>query len=215
MTLNDGRTASEPAGRKRREDGERSRSAILDAGARLATVEGITGLSIARLAEAVGMSKSGLYAHFGSKQELQLAVVRTARAIFDQRVTEPADLAASAMDRLRVLVDGFVGYLEAETFPGGCFFASVLAEVDTHPGPVRDELVAFLDDWLARLETTIREAQSEGALDPAEDPAQLAFEIQAALMLANAQLVISRRPEPLDRARTAIDGRLAAASAHG
>jgi AcrR family transcriptional regulator len=201
-----------PRGRRRRSDGERSRSAILDAATRLATVEGMEGLSIARLAEAVGMSKSGLFAHFGSKQELQLATVEAASALFAEQVTEPASEPATALERLRRLVDGYLRYLEVETFPGGCFFAAALAEMDTQPGPVRDRLVAFLGDWLARIETAVREAQAEGAIDPAEDAAQLTFEIEAALLLANAQYVVVRAQEPIERARRAIERRVSAAA---
>ena len=198
--------------RRRRTDGERSRGAILDEAARLATVEGLDGLSIARLAEAVGMSKSGLFAHFGSKEELQLATVETASALFGAQVLEPAANAPTAIERLRRLADGYLRYLEVETFPGGCFFASALAEVDMQPGTVRDRLVAFLHDWLGRLETAVRDAQAESAIDPAEDAAQLAFEIEAALLFANAQYVVARTPEPLERARNAIERRLAAAT---
>src|SRR5436305_15326542 len=98
--------------RKRRSDGARSRSAILDEAARLATVEGIEGLSIARLAEAVGMSKSGLFAHFGSKEELQLATIDAASEIFAAEVTDPIAGAPTADSRLRQLVEGFLRYLE-------------------------------------------------------------------------------------------------------
>ena len=198
--------------RKRRSDGERSRTAILDEAARLATVEGLGGLSIARLASAVGMSKSGLFAHFGSKEELQLATVETADALFTAHVIEPASNAPNAIERLRRLVDGYLGYVEADTFPGGCFFASALAEVDMQPGPVRDRLVGFLNDWLGQLETAIRDAQADGVLDPKEDAAQLAFEVEAALFLANAQYVVARTSEAIDRARTAIKRRLASAT---
>jgi AcrR family transcriptional regulator len=198
----------EPVARRRRSDGEHSRSTILDAAARLATVEGIEGLSIGRLADEVGMSKSGLFAHFGSKEELQLATVDAASAIFAAEVTDPAADEPTALERLRRLVDGYLRYLAVDTFPGGCFFASVLAEVDMRPGPVRDRLVAFLGDWLERLETAVRDAQSEGAVDRAEDPAQVAFEIEAALFLANAQYVVARSREPIERARRAIEHRL-------
>jgi hypothetical protein len=109
-------------------------------------------------------------------------------------------------------VDRYLAYLEVETFPGGCFFASTLAEMDTQPGPVRDRLVAFLGDWLGQIETAVRDAQREGAIDPAEDPAQLTFEIEAALLLANAQYVVMRTPEPIERARRAMDRRLASAA---
>jgi AcrR family transcriptional regulator len=198
--------------RRRRRDGERSRSAILDEAARLATVEGIGGLSLSRLADAVGMSKSGLFAHFESKEELQLATIDVAEALFAEQVLEPGSTTSTGLERLRQLTDGYLRYVEAENFPGGCFFASVLAEVEMQPGPVRDRLVAFLGDWLGRLEGTVREAQNEGAIDPAEDPGQLAFELEAALLLANFQFVVARTPEPIERARRAIERRLEIAS---
>jgi AcrR family transcriptional regulator len=158
------------------------------------------------------MSKSGLFAHFGSKEELQLATIDAATAIFDEQVLAPASSAPNAFERLHLLIDGYLRYLEVETFPGGCFFASALAEVDMQPGAVRDRLVAFLEDWLGRLEAAIHEAQHEGAIDSDEDADQLAFELEAALLLANAQFVIARTSEPIERARTAIDRRLAAAA---
>jgi AcrR family transcriptional regulator len=198
--------------RKRRSDGERSRNAILNEAARLATVEGISGLSIGRLADAVGMSKSGLYAHFGSKKELQLATVDTAASVFVAQVVEPSASSPNALERLHQLVDGYLRYIEVDTFPGGCFFASVLAEMDTHPGAVRDRLVGFLEDWLTMLETAIREAQADGAIDPAEDSGQLAFEVEAALLLANTQFVATHTQQPIERARRAIEHRLATAA---
>jgi AcrR family transcriptional regulator len=199
--------------RRRRSDGERSHRAILEEAARMATVDGIEGLSIGRLAEAVGMSKSGLFAHFGSKEELQLATVDAATDLFAEMVTEPAMAKPTGIERLWGLVDGFLHYVEVDTFPGGCFFASVLAEVDMRKGAVRDRMVQFLGDWLGDIEAALRDAQAEGAIDASEDPAQLTFEIEAAIFLANARYVVLRSPEPLERARRAIDGRLAAAGA--
>jgi AcrR family transcriptional regulator len=157
------------------------------------------------------MSKSGLFGHFGSKEELQLATVEKADSLFAAQVIEPASAASTALQRLRLLVDGYLRYVEVDTFPGGCFFASVLAEVDMQPGAVRDRLVLFLADWLDRLESTVREAQAEGAIDAGEDPAQLAFEVEAALFLANAQYVVTRTAQPIEHARRAIDRRLATA----
>ena len=112
------------ATKKRRADGERSRATILDAATKLATVEGLDGLSIGRLADHIGMSKSGLYAHFGSKEELQLAAVDTAVEIFAAAVIEPARQVEGAYARLEALCESFLRYLEKPVFPGGCFFAS-------------------------------------------------------------------------------------------
>jgi AcrR family transcriptional regulator len=197
---------------KRRSDGERSRNAILREAAQLATVEGIGGLSIGRLADAVGMSKSGLFAHFGSKEELQLATIETASALFTEQVIEPALAAPTGLERLRLLAERFLRHVEDGVYPGGCFFASVAAELDTHPGPVRDLAIGVSGEWIAQLETAVRDAQAEGAIDPAEDPEQLAFEVDAFLLLANAQFVVSQEPTPIDRARRALDRRLMGAA---
>jgi AcrR family transcriptional regulator len=198
--------------RRRRSDGERSRETILHEAARLATVEGIDGLSISRLADAVGMSKSGLFAHFGSKEELQLATIETASALFAEHVVEPAMVASTGLERLQQLADRFLRHVEDDLFPGGCFFASVLAELDTRPGPVRDLAVQVTDEWLGLLETAVRDAQAEGAIDPSEDAAQLAFELDAYLLLANAQFVASRQSTPIERARRALERRLSEAA---
>ena len=199
---------SGPRPRKTRSDGERSRSAILREAAQLATVEGLEGLSISRLAEAVGMSKSGLFAHFGSKEELQLATIETASGIFNEQVVEPANLAGTGLERLRQLCENFLRHVQESVFPGGCFFASVAAEMDTHPGPVRDLAMQLTDDWRRQLEQAVRDAQAEGAVDPSEDAAQLAFELNAYLLLANAQFVAGQDSTPIERARRAIVHRL-------
>ena len=198
--------------RRTRSDGERSRGAILDEAARLATVEGLSGLSLGRLADAVGMSKSGLFAHFGSKEDLQLATVETAVRVFDAHVIAPAASAPPGLARLRALVDAYLRYVETDVFPGGCFFAATLMELNMQPGPVRDRLVVFFADWLQHLASTVREAQEVGEIDASEDPDQLAFELEAAFFLANGQFVVMRSPEPLERARRSIERRLAAAA---
>src|SRR6516165_4000027 len=171
--------------RRQRSDGIRSREAILDEAARLATVEGLEGLSIGRLADAVGMSKSGLFAHFRSKEELQLATIETADAIFRAEVVDPALDAQPGIDRVRALCEAFLAHLERGVFPGGCFFASVAAEIDTHPGPVRDRALATVGAWLGLLEGSVAGAQGEGTIGSAEEPGQVAFELDAYLLLGN------------------------------
>jgi AcrR family transcriptional regulator len=199
--------------RRQRSDGARSRDAILDEAAQLSTVEGIGGLSLSRLADSVGMSKSGLFAHFGSKEELQLATIERADEIFHNQVLEPAASATDGLDRLRRLVDGYLRYVQAGTFPGGCFFATVLVEVSVQPGAVRDRLLVFLQDWLGRLESAIRDAQSEGTIDKGEDAGQLAFELEASLLLANTQFSVMQNAEPIERGRRSIERRLKEAAA--
>jgi AcrR family transcriptional regulator len=194
--------------RAQRSDGVRTRRAILEHAARLATVEGLEGLSIARLAESVGMSKSGLFAHFGSKEDLQLATIETASEIFEEEVVSPAADAPNGLERLRALSEGFLRHVEDHVFPGGCFFASAAAELDARSGPVRDSALGFVGEWVGALEAAVREAQDDGLLDPATEPAQLTFEVHAYLLLANARFVASGDRTPLDQARKAIADRL-------
>jgi AcrR family transcriptional regulator len=183
----------------------RNRDTILREAARLVTVEGIEGLSIARLAAAVGLSKSGLFAHFRSKEELQLATIETANEIFRNEVIRPALDAPPGIARLHALSEAFLAHLERGVFPGGCFFASVAAELDTHPGPVRDHALAIVAEWFGQLETAVREAQAEGKVKSDEDPTQIAFEIDAYILLANAQYIASGDVAALDRARRATN----------
>ena len=199
--------------RKQRADGLRSRQTILDAAARLATVEGLEGLSIGRLAEHIGMSKSGLYAHFGSKEELQLATVETAEQIFREDVIAPTEGIETPLARLEALCESFLGHVHREVFPGGCFFVSAATEFDTHPGPVREQVAEFLRIWIASLEDLAARAQKDGDLDPREDPAQLAFELDSFLLMANVGYVLNDDPAALDRARTAVRNRLERAAA--
>src|SRR5437588_5817249 len=133
-------TPSELSKRSKRSDGERSRATILDAAAKLATIEGLDGLSIGNLAEHIGMSKSGLYAHFGSKEELQLATIDAASAIVVREVIAPAR-EETGLARVQALVENFLSYLERQVFPGGCFFDAAAGELDTQPGPVKDKLM--------------------------------------------------------------------------
>jgi AcrR family transcriptional regulator len=201
---------SAPRVRRPRSDGERSRAAILREAARLATVEGLDGLSLARLADAVGMSKSGLFAHFGSKEELQLATIEAASTIFEELVIEPAADAPAGVPRLRAYIKGFLDHVEEGVFPGGCFFISAVSELDTHPGPVRDGAMAFSWRWLQLLAEQVAAGQVAGELDPASDAAQIAFELHAFMVLGNMQFVASGQPAVLDFVRRAVDTRLAA-----
>src|SRR3954464_1436588 len=203
------------AARRRPADGERSRAAILREAARLATVEGLDGLSLGRLADAVGMSKSGLFAHFGSKEELQLATVQAASAIFDEQGIEPARETPAGPARLRAYIARFLDHVAEGVFPGGCFFVSAVSELNTHPGPVRDGAMAFSQRWLALLAEQVAAGQAAGELDPGADPQQVAFELNAFMVLGNMQFVASADPAALDRVRRAVDTRLAALAQQG
>jgi AcrR family transcriptional regulator len=207
-------TTTQTGPRRTRSDGERSRQAILEAAGKLATMQGLDGLTIGGLAEHIGMSKSGLYAHFGSKEELQLATVAAAERVFEDDVLVPAADAAPGLPRLDALCEGFMDHVQSGIFPGGCFFTSVMAEFDTRPGPVRDRVAAYIANWFAGLRAEVAEAQRQGQIRADGDPDQLTFEIEAALLLANTLWVLSQDPAPFDRARMAIRSRIELSKPH-
>ncbi len=188
--------------------GERTRATILDAAARLATVDGLEGLSIGHLARATGMSKSGLYAHFGSKLDLQLATIDAARETFVAEVLHPALHAPKGLERLVAACEAFLSHVDRRVFPGGCFFAAAAVDVGTRPGPVHDAVAAQRLDWLKVLERLSREAAEQGELDERIDSAQLAFELQALLVAANTSFILHGDPDAFERARTAIRARV-------
>jgi AcrR family transcriptional regulator len=189
--------------------GQASRASILHAAAKLATTKGLDGLSIGDLAAEVGMSKSGLYAHFKSKEELELATIATAAAIFDSEVLQPAARAPAGIARLKSLADSFLSHLERKVFPGGCFFAAVAAELDTRPGPARDRVVEVLNSWVSLLRQCILDAQTLGEIDPHADVAQVVFEIQAMLLAANFLFVMRNDPMRLSQGRRGVEDVLA------
>ena len=187
--------------RRQRADGRRSREAILKGASELATIEGLEGLSIGRLADHIGMSKSGLFAHFGSKEELQLATIDAAQEIFEREVVNPALEQPEGLAQVLAYSEAYLSYLERHVFPGGCFFASVAAEVDSREGRVTERLRDLMGGGVLWLAGLLREAQARGEVDPGADPDQLAFEIDALLHGANAGFTL--------RARRAIRERLA------
>ena len=189
---------------KRRPKGERTRSAILAESARLATVDGLDGLSIGGLATAIGMSKSGLYAHFGSKEDLQLATVASARETFVAEVFVPALDAPQGIRRLYAACDAFLSHIERRVFPGGCFFVTAAADVGTRPGAVRDAVAAQQRDWTQLLERLVRKSQELGELGSGVDPAQLAFELNAVLVSASSTFILQADTAIFGRARAAI-----------
>jgi AcrR family transcriptional regulator len=188
--------------------GERTKHAILDAAAALATQEGLEPLSIARLAEATGMSKSGLFAHFGSKDELQLATVDHAAAMFVDEVIAPARAAPRGVARVWALCDRMVDYSERQVFPGGCFFACTSFEFNNRPGPVRDRIKEMMRSWLSYLEHAVEQAQEAGELDPQLSAREVAFQLDAFAQSANAQFQLFRDERVFEEARRAIRDRI-------
>jgi AcrR family transcriptional regulator len=191
-----------------RSDGERSRRRILAAAARLVTIEGLDGLSIARLADASGMSKSGLYAHFESKEALQLAAIETAYEIFRSEVVEPASGSAEGVERLASLCEAFLSHLERGVFPGGCFLAAAASEVGPRPGPLKARLEELHAGWLALLSSAAAAGVERGQIRAEEELEQLVFELDAYLALANTMFILHGDRASLDRARRAVADRL-------
>lgn len=175
--------------------GEQTRAAILERAVDLASAEGLEGLTIGRLAAELRMSKSGLFAHFGSKQELQLATVGAAAERFYAAVIEPALSVPEGAPRLAALGESYLAHLDL--YEGGCFWGATSAEYDDRPGPVRDAIAAALDGWLAELE---RQATIAGV----ERPKLLAFELYAVIMGANSRYRLSGDREVFEYAREAL-----------
>jgi AcrR family transcriptional regulator len=196
------------ASKARRAKGDRSRQAILEVAVHLASVEGLDGLTIGRLASETGMSKSGLFAHFGSKEDLQLATVDAARSIFIEKVIRPAFEAKKGLPRLRRLCEIWFDYAENHVFRGGCFFAAASAEFDSRPGRVRDRIAEIMKEWLEVLRWAIVDAQEAGQFDLKMDAIQLAFEINALEIGANWALQLFGDKQAFTRARTAVLERL-------
>jgi AcrR family transcriptional regulator len=196
--------------RGRAAQGQRTREAILKTAVDVASTEGLEGLTIGRLAAELEMSKSGLFAHFGSKEELQLATIGAAREIFVDEVVRPAFENDAGLPRLWALLDSWLQYAEAGIFKGGCFFAAASAEFDGRPGPVRDLVASTMREWLGALERGVAEAQTAGHVEATADAAQIAFELNSITMGANWAFQLYRDRDVFDRARTAMAARLAA-----
>lgn len=195
--------------RRTRAPGERSRAQIVEQAARLATIEGIDGLSIGHLAEATGVAKSSIHALFGSKEELQLATIGAARTSFIDEVVTPAFASAQAgRERLLALCEGFLDYVERRVFPGGCFFVAASAEIGARPGRVHDEVARIQQQWRDLLTGEAETGRDNGELPDGTEPAQLAFELGVILAGTNIVAVLHDDTLAVGRARQAIRARL-------
>ena len=192
-----------------RAPGNRSRARVLEHAAALATLEGLDGVSIARIAAATGMPKSSVYVLFGSKQELQLATIDAARASFIRHVVTPAvTTTRPGRHRLQRLCDGYLDYVEQRIFPGGCFFVTASAEMGGRHGPVRDRVALYQQQWRLLLSETTRQAHTAQELAPGTDPDQLAFELGAILAGSDIAAILHDDNTIIDRARQAVRARL-------
>lgn len=195
--------------RRTRAPGDRARANIVERAAELATIEGLEGLSIGRLAEATGVPKSSVHALFGSKEALLLATIAAARNSFITEVVAPA-LAGSDPGRRRLLAlcEGYLSYVERRVFPGGCFFVAASAEVGARPGPVHDEVARVQQQWRDLLRGEAQTAAVNGEVGDDTDPGQLAFELGVILAGTNIISVLHDDAAAIARARTAIHHRL-------
>jgi AcrR family transcriptional regulator len=197
-------TAEPPSGRKPRADGVQSRRAILHAAAELATTLGLEGLSIGELARHIGMSKSGLFAHFKSKGELELATIETAVDIFERDVVVPARSSPDGLRRVWALAEGFLGHLERRVFPGGCFIATVSVQLAKRPGRARDRVMEAQGWWLTLFADALRQAVAAGELPADVDIDQLVFEVTAMLVRGNFAWVMTGDVRVLEQTRSGV-----------
>jgi AcrR family transcriptional regulator len=189
---------------RRQARGLRTREAILARAVDIASVQGLEGLTVGSLATQLKMSKSGLFAHFGSKEDLQLATVELARQIFIKKVTRPAIAAVRGMPRLWGLIEHWLTLVEKRVFQGGCFFSAASFEFDSRRGVVRDRIAAIMQEWIGAIARAVYEAQKAGHLDPKVDPTRLAFEIHAIAMGAHWAHQLLDDKHAYSRARTIL-----------
>jgi AcrR family transcriptional regulator len=198
--------------RKARADGVESRHAILDAAARLATTHGLEGLSIGELATHIGMSKSGLYAHFKSKEDLELATIEAAAAIFETDVVRKVPESLRGIARVAALAEAFLQHLARRVYPGGCFFATVAAQLAPRPGRARDRVMQLQGEWISQFLGALRQARDDGEIRPDADLDQLVFEITAMMFRANFTWIVTEDERALDLARVGIQNVLSRAA---
>src|SRR6185312_9692066 len=188
--------------------GDRTRESILRVAVDLASVEGLEGLTIGRLADELSMSKSGLFAHFGSKEDLQLATVAAAREIFAEHVLRPALTVEAGVPRLWALCENWIQYIEGKVFKGGCFFAAASFEFDSRSGPVRDAIAAAMKEWLGALTRAVDVAIREKHLKASIDSHQFALEIYSLPIGAHCGFQLLEDKKALKHIRTSILARI-------
>jgi AcrR family transcriptional regulator len=197
-------TTNEHEQPRRRSDGEQTHQAILDRAVKLASIEGVNQITLGRLAHATGVSKSGVYAHFKSKERLQMEIIEAAGEIFEREVVEPGLHAPKGLPRLINLYEAFLHYVEREVFPGGCFFAGLISEFDAQTGPVHEAVLAGHREWESLVVGLISDAQERGEIDSGVDPVVLAFQLDAVKDHANFLYTLYRDPAMIERGRAII-----------
>jgi len=206
------RTSKERAGKPREgrvlHKGQQTKLAILDAALRLASQIGLEGLSIGVLAEVTGMSKSGVFAHFGSREELQISVVREYFQRFEQEIFYPALQEPRGLPRLRALFYNWMKRVTVE-IQSGCIFISGAVDFDDRPGPVRDALASSVKVWLAAVQRAVVQAKEQGHLKPDADERQICFEIHGLILAVHYEARFLKAPGSIERATQAFEQILA------
>ena len=179
--------------------GQQTKTAIVDTALRMAAQVGLEGLSIGALAEAMEMSKSGVFAHFGSRDELQISVVREYYARFEAQVFQPAMMQPRGLPRVRALFEHWMRFTSAE-LDSGCIFISGAVEFDDRPGPVRDALAEAVGAWIDAMTRAVAQAGEQGHLLASADPRQISFEIHALILALHYEARFMRRPGSMERA---------------
>ena len=188
--------------------GQQTKTAIVDAALQMAAQVGLEGLSIGALAEAMQMSKSGVFAHFGSREELQISVVREYYARFESEVFHSALTLQRGLPRVRAMFENWMRYTSAE-LDSGCIFISGAVEFDDRPGPVRDALIEAVMAWQEAMERAVAKARDEGHLVADADERQITFEIHALILALHYEARFLRRPGSMERALRGFDNILA------
>src|SRR4051812_43680757 len=196
----------------RRARGDKTRRAILRRAMQIASVDGLDGLSLAGLVAELDMSKSGLFAHFGSKEELQLSTLRAARRVFSDEAIAPVADTPEGVCRLAALLGTWFGYISTDTFAGGCIFMHAAAEFDSRPGKVRDLIAETMRMFMDLLVEQVHAGVERGELEPDTDPQQLAWELHAYGLALNWDRQLYGGVSAAERARVALDSRLRAAA---
>ncbi len=193
--------------------GAQTREAILVRSLSLASHLGLEGVTIGRLAEELDLSKSGLFAHFRSKEELQLQTLQRAADEFVEAVVKPALAVPRGERRVRALFEGWLRWPEVVPQPGGCIFVAAAVELDDRPGPARELLVRLQRDWLDVIATTVRAACSMGEFRRDVDPEQFAYEVYGIMLVCHHATRLLRDPKATERAEKAFTRLVGAARA--
>lgn len=185
--------------------GDLTRQAILERAAQIASVEGLRGITIGRLADELKLSKSGLFAHVRSKEGLEVLVVELAGERFVEAVARPAMAAPRGEPRLRAIFERWLRWPQLSELPGGCFFVAAAAELDDRPGPARDRLVALQRDWLDLIANTTRVAIKEGHFRKEIEPESLAQDLYGIMLACHHAHRLMADPKSVSRARAAFE----------